>query len=182
MTSRQFLGEMTTMRLLFLAISVLFAVPFVALAQDPKIKLPTNYKSEFTNYLSLDRVQNHDQIIRLFANDIAMKGMNDGSEFPYGSVLVAEVYKAKKDANGEVVKSELGRRVRDKFALIAVMEKQPGWGDGFEAQYKNGDWDFAAFKPDGSVAASKDLNACRSCHAPLTKSDHVFSFEHIGEP
>ena len=170
------------MRFFMLAISALFAIPFIALAQDSRIKLPTDYKSEFTNYLSLDRVQNHDQIIRLFTNDVAMKGMKDGGKFPYGSVLVAEVYKAKKDADGEVVKSELGRRVRDKFALIAVMEKQPGWGDNFKAEHKNGDWDFAAFKPDGSVAASKDLNACRSCHAPLGKSDHVFSFEHIGQP
>ena len=169
------------MRLLLLVISVFFAVPLVASAQDPKITLPADYKSTFTNYLNLDRVQNHDQIIRLFANDIAMKGMKDDGKFPYGSILVGEVYKAKKDANGEVVKSELGRRVRGKFALIAVMEKQPGWGDAFEPQYRNADWDFAAFKPDGSVAASKDLNACRSCHAPLTKSDHVFSFEHIGE-
>ena len=170
------------MRLFIIAITALLVVPIIALAQEARIKLPTDYRSQFTNYLSLDRVQNHDQIIRLFANDVAMEGMKDGGKFSSGSILVAEVYKAKKDENGDVIESELGRRVRDKFALIAVMEKQPGWGEDFKAEHKNGDWDFAAFKPDGSVAASKDLNACRACHAPLGKSDHVFSFEHIGQP
>jgi len=170
------------MRFFLLAALALLAIPLAALAQGSGIQLPSDYRTSFTNYLSLDRAQNHDQIIRLFANDVAMKGMKSDGEFPYGSVFVAEVYKAKKDANGEVVTSELGRRVRDKFALIAVMEKQPGWGDKFDKPYKNGDWDFAAFKPDGTVAASKDLNACRSCHAPLGKSDHVFSFEHLGQP
>ena len=66
------------------------------------------------------------------------------------------------------------------MALIAVMEKQPGWGAKFDEEHRNGDWDFAAFKPDGSVAASKDLNDCRACHASLVKEDHVFSVEHIG--
>ena len=115
----------------------------------------------------------------MFANNVAMKGMKDG-KYAFGSVLVAEVYKTKKDKNGEVVESELGRRIRDKFALIAVMEKQSGWGKNFKEEHKNGDWDFAAFKPDGSAHTSKDLNECRACHARLVDSDHVFSFAHIG--
>lgn len=151
-----------------------------ALAEDTpsKIKFPENYKTTFTNYLSLDRTQNDDQIIRLFANDLALKTFKETGEFPDGSVIVAEIYKAKKDKDGEVIESDLGRRIRDKFALIAVMEKRKGFGDDLPDNLKNGDWDFATFKPDGSVA-KKDLNGCRACHAPLKDQQHVFSIEHL---
>lgn len=147
-------------------------------AQDGAIKFPADYKSTYTNYLNLDRTQNDDQIIRLYANDIAVESMKANGKFPDGSVLVGEIYKAKKDASGKVVTSALGHRIIDKFALIAVMEKQAGWGDKFPDGLKNGDWDFAAFNPDGSVA-KKDLNACRACHSPLTSTQHTFSIEHL---
>lgn len=151
-----------------------------AQADDTRIKLPADYKSTFTNYLNLDRIQNDDQIIHLYANDIAMKGRDASGKFPNGSIVIGEVYKAKKDKNGDVIESELGQRIRGKLAVIAVMEKQEGWGKDFSEEHKNDDWDFAAFKPDGTDA-KKDLNSCRACHAPLGEQDHLFSFEHIGQ-
>jgi len=157
--------------------SISGAVP-AADENDARIDFPENYRAEFENYLSLDRVQNHDQIIHLFANDIAAHGMRTTGEFPEGSILVGEVYKAKKDEDGKVIESDLGQRIHDGLALIAVMEKRSGWGDRFPVELRNGDWDMAAFKPDGA-RANKDLNECRACHAPLTETDHVFSFEHL---
>ena len=44
------------MRLFIIAITALLVVPIIALAQEARIKLPTDYRSQFTNYLSLDRV------------------------------------------------------------------------------------------------------------------------------
>ena len=168
------------MRLKFLIGLAALTIAGTAVAEDARIKYPAGYKETYTNYLNVDRTQNDDQVIHLFANDIAMKGMKETGKYPNGSILVGEVYKAKKDDKGEVIESELGVRIRGKLALIAVMEKQEGWGANFAEEHKNGDWDFAAFKPDGSVAG-KDLNECRVCHAPLTESDHVFSFEHFGQ-
>ncbi|MFD0986116.1 cytochrome P460 family protein [Methyloligella solikamskensis] len=149
----------------------------VALAKEERISFPADYK-QFENYLSLDRVQNHDQIIRLFANDAAIEAAGQGRELPYGSVIVGEVYKAKTDDDGNVVTSSLGRRIRGKLAAIAVMEKGEGWGEKFPDDLKNGDWDFAIFSPDGK-RLDKDLNTCRSCHAPLSESQHLFSLEHL---
>jgi len=143
-----------------------------------EIKFPKDYQS-FKNYFSGDRLSPNDgQVIRIFANDIAVKGMEKDGKLPYGSVIAAEVYKAKKDKDGEVIESDLGRRVRSKLAAIAVMEKRKGFGADLPKDLKNGEWDFAVFKTDGSVA-KKDLNKCRACHAPLTDKDHVFSFEHL---
>ena len=145
---------------------------------DGTVQLPADYRTTFTNYLSLDRVQNHDQIIRLFANEVAMQGPDEHGRLPFGSVLVGEVYKAKLDSQGEVMVSGLGRRIRDKLALVAVMERGENLGQGHPAGLQNGNWEFAAYTPDGSVA-DKDLNTCRACHSPLAKTDHLFSLEHL---
>lgn len=152
-----------------------------AMADDERISFPANYSTKFHNYLSLDRVQNDDQVIRLFANEIALTAAKEGRELPNGSVIVGEVYKAKKDKDGKVVESSLGRRIRDKLAAIAVMQKGEGWGAAFSEDLRNGDWDFAIFSPDGKQL-NKDLNACRSCHAPLKETQHLFSFEHLSNP
>jgi len=52
-------------------------VASVALADDERISFPADYSTKFYNYLSLDRVQNEDQIIRLFANDAAIEAANE---------------------------------------------------------------------------------------------------------
>jgi hypothetical protein len=151
-----------------------------AYGEGNKVELPADYKTKFTNYVSSDRIQNADQTIRIFANDIAMQGPGKDGKLPYGSKIVAEVYKAKKDKDGKVMTSILNRRIRGKFALIAVLERKKGFGDGRADGMKTGDWDFGAYKPDGTVA-KKDLNSCRTCHAAIGNTNHVFSFEHLSK-
>jgi hypothetical protein len=165
-------------RALIVAVLTGSMIPYVTVADETRIQFPSNYKATFTNYLNLDRTQNPDQIIRLYANDIALEGVRATGEFPDGSILIGEIYKAKKDQDGKVVESRLGRRIKGDLALLAYMEKQKGWGDEFPEGLKNGDWDFAAFKPDGTPA-KKDLNQCRACHAPLIDTRHTFSYEHL---
>ena len=151
-----------------------------AVADDKKteIQFPKDYKSHKLYYTG-DRLSPHDgQTIRLYANDIALEGMKKGGKFPYGSVLTAEVYKAKKDKDGEVSESTLGRRLEGKLAVVAVMEKIKGAGKKWKGDLNNGDWDFATFKPDGSIA-KKNLAKCAECHAPLKDTQHVFSIEHF---
>ena len=151
-----------------------------AIADDKKteIQFPKDYKKHTLYYMG-DRVAPNDgQTIRIYANDIAVQGMQRDGKFPYGSVLTAEVYKAKKDEDGDVIESTLGRRLEGQLAVVAVMEKIKGAGEKWKGDLNNGDWDFATFKPDGTVA-KKDLAKCAECHAPLKDSQHVFSIEHF---
>ena len=150
-----------------------------AMAAEERIAFPSDYQANMVNYVSLDRTQNDDQTIRLFAPEAALEAAKAGEELPDGTVLVAEIYKAKKDAGGEVMVSTLGRRIRDEFAAVAVMEKGTGWGDSFPEELRNGDWDFAIFSPAGERLVKKDLNECRACHAPLKDTQHLFSLEHM---
>jgi Cytochrome P460 len=119
-----------------------------------------------------------DQIIRLFANDTAVAAGQRGEDLPNGSVLVGEIYAGRKDGDVNVMTSRLGRRIRDKLVAIAVMEKQAGWGAQFPKELRNGDWDFAIFSRGGNPL-DKDLNASRSCHAPLQETQHIFSLQHL---
>lgn len=145
---------------------------------EPRVALPSDYRQTFFEYLSLDRVQNPDQFIRLFANEVAMQGRNAQGELPTGSILVAEVYSVKKHQDGSVITTGLGRRIQDRLLLLAVMEKRQGYASTSASSISTGDWDFGAYKPNGAIA-QKDLDACRACHAPLTKTDFLFSIEHL---
>lgn len=142
------------------------------------LSFPADYKQSFTNYLSLDRTQNADQIIRLFANDKTIAAAKAGQEIPDGAIIVGEIYKAKLGADGKPIVSALGRKVRDKLAVIAVMQKKAGSGKDLPPELQNDGWEFAAFKPDGTDAG-KNLNECRACHAPLKDTQHLFSIEHL---
>ncbi len=144
-----------------------------------RVGFPKGYATAFSNYLSLDRTQNDDQVIRLFANEKALAAARVGEPLPSGSVLAAEIYKAVKNDKGEVIESSLGRRLRGPMAAVAVMEKRDGWGKDIPEDVRNGDWDFAIFKPTGERMAGKDINECRACHVPLTDTQHLFSLEHL---
>ncbi|MGS2722231.1 cytochrome P460 family protein [Porticoccus sp. GXU_MW_L64] len=147
---------------------------------EGRVALPVDYQKNFTEYLSLDRVQNPDQVMRIYANDIAMQGTDENGLLANGSVVIGEVYSAKKNSDGTVKISSLGRRIEDQLLLVAVMEKQAEFGQKPGSVIKTGDWDFAAFTPDGDVA-KKNLNECRACHAPLQSLDYLFSTEHLPE-
>lgn len=168
------------MKRILIATAAIASTACFAAAEEPRVAFPKGYERAMKNYLSLDRVQNADQIIRLFANEVALEAGSKGSELPDGSVLVGEIYTAKKDTDGKVVTSNLGRRIRGKLLAIAVMEKRKGWGDTVPVEYRNGDWDFGIFSPSGK-ALDKDLNTCRKCHAPLRDTQHLFSLQHISK-
>ncbi|MEM7501581.1 MAG: cytochrome P460 family protein [Pseudomonadota bacterium] len=154
------------------------AVVALPVAAEDRVSLPQNYRTTLSEYLELDRTQNHDQFIRLYANPAAARGLDDSGQLPSGAVLVGEVYSVKKDDDGNVMTSSLGRRIADQLVLIAVMEKRTGWQETSPSVIDVGDWDFGAFKPDGTNAA-KELDACRACHAPLNDTDFLFSSEHL---
>ena len=151
----------------------------IALAQSPddRVAFPADYATTFTHYESVDR-QNGTQVMRLYANDIAMQGPGEDGRLADGAIIVGEVYPALKDDDGNVIVSELGRFIASDLAAVAVMEKQDGWGDAFPDELKNDDWDFNIFTATGE-SRDANLDDCRACHSPLDDRDHVFSFQHL---
>ncbi len=148
-----------------------------ALAGSANVNWPADYKHKFTHYFSSDRTANH-QIIRLYANDAAITGVQENGKLPNGSVVVGELYAAQMDDKNQPVLSGLGRRIIKNLAAIVVMQR----GDGFDAEYpdvlKTGNWEFAVFSPTGQ-RLEKDITGCRACHHPLTDKEFLFSYEHL---
>jgi len=163
------------LKFLFLSLILLSGA---VVSADERVPFPAGYHDSFVEYLSIDRIMNPDQIMRIYANEAAQQGRGQQGHLPNGSVLVGEVYSVKKDDAGEVIVSSLGRRIEDKLLLIAVMERREGFAESSTSSVATGDWDFGAYTPDGKVAA-KELDECRVCHAPLKDYEFMFSLEHL---
>ena len=149
----------------------------VAALEDRVLEFPTNYKTEFTRYYSGDRYIAEEQTIALYANAVALESAKTG-KLAEGSVLVAEIFAAQKDANGEIVESSMGHMLPGDFKAIAVMERRAGWDTQYPDDLKVGDWEFELFSTAGENLG-KDTTACRECHHPLTDTDFTWSLEHL---
>lgn len=58
--------------------------------------------------------------------------------------------------------------------MVVVAEKQPGYGNDRAPELRTGEWEFAAYKPDGTFI-ERDYTPCYQCHVPLTDSDYLFT-------
>ncbi len=149
-----------------------------AALEDRSLAFPSDYRTSFSNYLISDRLGQEDQIMNFWANDIARKAAQAGEPLPDGSVLVAEIYKAKKDDSGEVIESQLGRRIAGEMSVILVMERKAGWAEQYPDDLKVGGWEFEAFSPTGENL-NRDTTACRECHQPLADTEYTWSYPHM---
>ena len=144
---------------------------------DVELVLPADYKS-YGPYMISDRLGQEDQVIALYANDIARDGARADGKLPYGSILIGEIFKAKTDADGEVIYSSVNRRIPGEMAAIVMMERGEGWDDQYPEELTVGDWEFEVFSPTGENLG-RDTTACRECHHPLTETEYTFSYEHL---
>ncbi len=119
--------------------------------------------SEWPTFLK--SVQKKNMVRDLFISPEASK-TKKGDAFPDGTTLVMEIYSAKKDKDGHVLKNEHGKVVKDNLAKIYVMQKGKGWGAHAPKDLKNGDWIFSAFSAEGK-AIEANYTKCRGCHMPL---------------
>ena len=165
---------------------ILFTAPVLALGlaagayalEDRVLELPADYATSYDNYMISDRLNQDDQVISLFANATARQAARAGQPLPDGSILVGEIYAAKKDADGEVVESMLGRRVPGELKAIVMMERRASWAEQYPDGQKVGGWEFEVFSTDGKNLG-KDTTACRECHEPLADSEYTWTLEHI---
>ena len=145
--------------------------------EDVVLQLPIDYKSQGP-YLIADRLGQEDQVIVLYANATARFGAKGNGKLPDESIIVGEIYTAKTDAEGEIIESQVGRRIPAELKTIVMMQRRAGWDDQYPDELKVGDWEFEVFSPSGENLG-KDTTACRECHHPLADTEFMFSFDHI---
>jgi len=74
-----------------------------ALAGPDLIGFPEGYQDRFTHYATVNRADERKQVVKIFANDVALASAKDGAPLDSGSVLVMEIYLAKLDADDNPV-------------------------------------------------------------------------------
>lgn len=161
-----------------IALSAVAIPTTLAFADPERIEFPTGYQQDFIFYTTHNRPDNN-QVRHLYANDVALQGARQGGPLPDGAVLLIEIYKAKLDAEGKPVTGADGFFEQDQLAAYAVMEKQPGWGDEFPEDIRNGDWNYALFTPDKVHKEGVDETECLACHKPLADDDYLFSIDEL---
>lgn len=145
------------------------------LAGPENIRYPSDYASwqRYTTVERADLKQTRD----VYASAEVVKTVRAGKPIPDGAVIVMAVHAAKTDADGNPQKDAQGRLVKDRLVNVFAMEKRAGWGAGYPAEWRNGEWEYAAFLPDGkpNEKANAGIQSCFTCHKPQDKQDYVFT-------
>lgn len=141
-----------------------------------RVGYPEGYLDTYNLLFSYDRADNR-QVRVICGNAEASAAPADGP-FPYGSILVMETYRTRQDAQGQPLKDERGRWVRDALQGVFVMRKEPGFGEAY-GDVRTGEWEYVAFRPDKSYqTTSQASGACAACHSGLRETpsaDWVFA-------
>ena len=141
--------------------------------KDGELAFPVDYKSYST---FLHGIQKPNAIRDLYINQTGAN-TQQGKAFPDGSILVMEIHDAQKNGDGSFAKNSDGHLVKDGLAKVFVMQKGKGWGNSAPDGLRNGDWIYAAFKPNGD-RLNIGYEKCRSCHMPLGDSkDYVHRYD-----
>lgn len=161
------------------------AVPQQAAAPDTsvtRVALPAGFATGFRLYDKVDKPDR--KIVRyLYINPQALAAVKPGEPFPDGTILVMEDHDVALEAGGAPIKAGDGRLMpTQRVKGVFVMEKRSGWGESnpFPPEKDNGDWEYAAFKADGSPNPIK-LDNCHACHLPQKGLDFTFSGAKIHE-
>jgi hypothetical protein len=147
------------------------------LADADLVAYPEGYEDNFVHYTMVNRDDERKQVVKIFANDVALASAKDGAPLDSGAVIVMEVYKAELDADEQPVEGADGLYVPGELAAITVMETRAGWGADYPEQWRNDEWEFAAFTADDHSRVERDYQPCFACHKPLAESDFLFSIE-----
>jgi hypothetical protein len=148
-----------------------------AFAGADVVAYPEGYENNFVHYATVNRDDERKQVVKIFANDVAVASAKDGAPLDSGSVIVMEVYKAQLDADEQPVRGEDGLFLPGELAAITVMETRTGWGADYPDEWRNDEWEFAAFAADDHSLVERDYQPCFACHKPLAESDFLFSFD-----
>jgi plastocyanin len=147
----------------------------IATAGPEQIAFPQGYE-KWQRYGQVDRHDTRQHRV-LYAKPEVVRAVRDGRPIPDGAVLVMEINAAELDDKGAPLRGADGRFVKGKPIGVTVMEKRAGWGASVPEAWRNGDWQYASFLPDGrpNEKANANIRACFECHKPHERQDYVIS-------
>ncbi len=143
-----------------------------------RVTFPEGYKDTFAKYHAIN-FPDTKQVRYYFANKPALQAAKAGKPLPDGSVLFAEVYAAKLDADKKPVTGSDGLYVPDKLMFYTAMARDAGWGRDFPDMLKNEDWNYAVFTTDKAQRPGVNQAECLACHKPLDGTSYTFTLKQL---
>lgn len=140
------------------------------------IELPPDWESRFIRYATVDKPDR--KIIRhLYVNPEAFAAARPGQPLPHGTRIIMADTRARLGPDGNPLLDQQGRFIPEPgWIAIAVQEKQPGWGEGYGPEKRNGEWEYARFQGDGTRNPAS-VEACFTCHLQArAQQDFAFNF------
>src|SRR5439155_10514556 len=116
-----------------------------------------------------------------YANDTALQAAKAGKPLPNGSVLFAEVYSAKLDAEKKPVTGSNGFFEPDQLVGYTSMAREAGWGSNIPEMLRNEEWNYAVFTPAKEHRPGVNQAECLACHKPLDKTSYTFTLKELTE-
>jgi len=144
------------------------------------VSFPEGYKDSFTKYHTINFPATG-QVRYYFANKAAVQAAKEGKPLPDGSVLFAEVYAAKVDADKKPVVGSDGFFVAEKLLFYTAMARGAGWGADIPEMLRNENWNYAVFTTDKQHRPGVNQAECLACHKPLDKASYTFTLKQIAE-
>jgi cytochrome c553 len=144
------------------------------------VSFPDNYKSTFTRYHTINFPDTR-QVRYYYANDAAVQAARAGKTLPDGSVLLAEVYSAKLDADKKPVTGSEGFFVPADLLFYTAMGREAGWGKDIPDMLRNEDWNYAVFTAAKAQRSGVNQAECLACHKPLDKVSYTFTLKQLAE-
>ena len=139
---------------------------------------PQDYKQAFTKYYTIN-FPAAKEVRYYYANTAALTAAKTGKPLPDGSVLFAEVYSAKLDANSTVVTGGDGFYVPDKLLRYTAMEREAGWGNNIPELLRNENWNYAVFTTAKQYQQGINQAECLACHKPLSNESYTFTLKQL---
>jgi len=142
------------------------------------VTFPENYKGTYTKYHTINFPATR-QVRYYFANDVALQAAKAGKALPDGSVLLAEVYSAKLDAEKKPILGTDGFFLPDQLVAYTAMARDAGWGKDIPEMLRNENWNYAVFTAAKQPRPGVNQAECLACHKPLDKTSFVFTLDQI---
>jgi cytochrome c553 len=142
------------------------------------VGFPENYKSSFIKYHTINFPATR-QVRYYYANPAAVQAARAGKNLPNGSVLFAEVYSAKLDAEKKPITGSDGFFVADQLIFYTAMAREAGWGKDIPEMLRNEDWNYAVFTLEKKHRPGVNQAECLACHKPLDKASFTFTLKEL---
>jgi cytochrome c553 len=145
-----------------------------------RVTFPEGYKDTFVKYHTINFPATG-QVRYYFANKTAVQAAKEGKALPDGSVLFAEVYAARRDADKKPVMGNDGFFVAEKLLFYTAMARGAGWGADIPEMLRNENWNYAVFTLDKQQRPGVNQAECLACHKPLDKVSYTFTLKQIAD-